>query len=107
MSDIEDLKNKLSDAHDLFVSRGIDDWASQAKEALEKIENNDYSFVDPLWLKFAPTGNIDDLIITMPELHDPPLSEEEANELNDELALIANETFAVLEKVKAMKLEQR
>jgi hypothetical protein len=100
MSNVANLKKRLRDAHALFEKRGIYDWASLTKRALEKIKNDDYSFVEELWLKFAPTCDIDDLMITMPQLHDPPLSEEEANKLNDELALIANETFAALEKVK-------
>ena len=103
MTNIDNLIKRIRDAHALFEKRGIDDWASLTKKALEKIEADDYSFVEELWLKFAPTCDIDDLIITMPQLHDPPLSEEEANELNDELALIANETFAALEKVKKIK----
>jgi hypothetical protein len=76
MTNVDNLIKRIRDAHALFEKRGIDDWASLTRKALEKIETDDYSFVEELWLKFAPTCDIDDLLITMPQLHDPPLSEE-------------------------------
>ncbi len=39
----------------------------------------------------------------MPQSHNPPLTDEEANELNEELAVIANEAFSAIERVKEIK----
>ncbi|MEN8258064.1 MAG: hypothetical protein ABFS09_09425, partial [Thermodesulfobacteriota bacterium] len=98
---------KLFEAHALFVRRGINDWAALTEQASNKLINNDFSFLEELWLKFAPTCDIDDLLIIMPQSHNPPLTEEEANELNEELAVIANETFSAIERVKEMTLTIR
>lgn len=91
-----ELKKSLLVASEYFLQRGILEWANEASEAISKIENNDYSFVENLWLKYAPTCDIDDLIITIYE----PEDEAKVNELNQGLADIANRTFALLDKYK-------
>ena len=49
-------------------------------------------------MKFA--RDVDNLVLIAPQLHNPPLSEEEADRLNGELAEVANATFAALDKLK-------
>ena len=92
-----ELRNALKAAADYFAQTGNFEWESEARESLNKMENNDLSFVEDLWLKYAPTCDIDDLLITDYEPEDEP----KVNELNEKLAEIANSTFAALEKVKS------
>ena len=94
-----DLKSALSKAADYFENRGLSDWQSEALNAIDKIENHDFSFVEDLWLKYAPTCVIDDLRIS----DAAPEDEDNANTLNDELAEIANSTFAILDRIKNEK----
>ena len=94
-----DLKRALSKAADYFGKRGISDWQSEALNAIDKIENHDLSFVEGLWLKYAPTCEIDELLI----IDAAPEDEVQANALNDELAEIANSTFAILDRIKNEK----
>ena len=94
-----DLKSALSKAADYFGKRGISDWQSEALNAIDKIEDHDFSFVEDLWLKYAPTCDIDDLLI----IDAAPEDEDNANALNDELGEIANSTFAILDRFKNEK----
>ena len=96
MNTIE-LRNALNAAADYFAQTGNFEWEGEARESLNKMENNDLSFVENLWLKYAPTCDIDDLLITDYKPEDEP----KVNELNEKLAEIANSTFAALDKVKS------
>jgi len=91
------LTKTLKAAAEYFSQRGIADWELEARDAIQKIENNDFSFIESLWLKYAPTCDIDDLLITDYK----PEEEKAVNELNDKLAEIANSTFAALDKAKS------
>lgn len=94
-----ELKIALIEAADYFKSRSIPGWESEAREAAKKVENNDFSFIESLWIKYAPTCDIDDLLITDYE----PENEDEVNRLNGKLAEIANKLFALLERAKGEK----
>ncbi|MBW1765354.1 MAG: hypothetical protein JRJ23_11585 [Deltaproteobacteria bacterium] len=100
VSDIENLRIQLEEAKRLFKKQGYHDWIAEVDDALKKMDQDDFSFLERLWLKFAPTCEIDDLIIIAPHYHSPPLTQEQADELNDELARVANSTFAAIEKIK-------
>lgn len=95
----QELKTALNNAAEYFGSRGITDWRSEALKAVQMLENGDLSFVERLWLKYAPTCEIDDLLI----IDAAPEDEDKANALNDELAEIANSTFAILDRIKNEK----
>jgi len=92
----EELKNVLKNAAEYFSNREYSIWEKEALDAIECINKEDFSFVEKLWLKYAPTCEIDDLIITN---YDPD-EEEKVNELNAQLAEIANTVFNVLDKYK-------
>ena len=100
VSDIENLRIQLEEAKRLFTNQGYHDWIEEVDDALKRMDRNDFSFLERLWLKFAPTCEIDDLIIIAPHYHSPPLTQEQADELNDELASVANSTFAAIERIK-------
>ena len=100
VTDIENLRIQLETAKRLFEKQGYYDWTKEVSDALDQMNQDDFSFLERLWLKFAPTCDIDDLIIIAPHLHVPPLTPEQADELNDELAKVANETFAAIERVR-------
>jgi len=99
-SDIENLRIQLEGAKRLFEKQGYHDWTKEVSDALDRMDQGDFSFLERLWLKFAPTCDIDDLIIIAPHLHVPPLTQEQADQLNDELAKVANATFAAIEGVR-------
>jgi hypothetical protein len=103
VSDVENLRIQLKEAKRLFEKQGYHDWIAEVDDALKKMDRDDFSFLERLWLKFAPTCEIDDLIIIAPHLHSPPLTQQQADELNDELARVANSTFAAIESVKNKK----
>ncbi|MBV1907814.1 MAG: hypothetical protein KUG78_00740 [Kangiellaceae bacterium] len=92
----QDLKNALDNAAKYFGKRSISDWRDEALKAVQMLENNDFSFVESMWLKYAPTCEIDELLI----IDAAPEDEERANSLNDELAEVANRTFAILDRLK-------
>ena len=97
---IEDkLKNALIEVADYFETRGISDWECEARESAKKIERGDFSFVERLWLKYAPTCDVDNLLIT----EYSPEQEARVSELNSQLAELANKLFALLERVKSEK----
>lgn len=100
VSDIENLRIQLEAAKRLFKKQGYHDWIAEVDDALKRMDQDDFSFLERLWLKFAPTCEIDDLIIIAPHYHSPPLTQEQADELNDELARVANSTFAAIERIK-------
>ena len=100
VSDIENLRIQLEEAKRLFEKQGYHDWIAEVDNALKMMDQNDFSFLESLWLKFAPTCEIDDLIIIAPHFHSPPLTQQQADELNDELARVANSTFAAIERIK-------
>ncbi|WP_144395653.1 hypothetical protein [Pleionea sediminis] len=95
----QELKTALNDAAEYFGSRGITDWRSEALKAVQMLESGDLSFVESLWLKYAPTCDIDDLLI----INADPEDEDKVNSLNAELAKIANRTFAILDRLKNEK----
>ncbi|WKD48219.1 hypothetical protein [Microbulbifer spongiae] len=95
----EELKIALLEAASYFRSRGIPDWELEAQGAANKIKNDDFSFVEDLWIRYAPTCDIDDLLITEYAAED----EERVNKLNTQLAEIANKVFALLERVNCEK----
>ncbi|WP_444915930.1 hypothetical protein [Microbulbifer sp. TRSA007] len=95
----EDLKIALFEAASYFRSRGIREWELEALGAVNKIERNDFSFLEDLWIKYAPTCDIDDLLVTEYATED----EDKVNKLNTQLAEIANKVFALLERVKCEK----
>ncbi len=97
-SDIEQLQVQLKRAKRLFEKIGCRDWVRDVTDALEKIDKDDFGFLEDLWLKFA--RDVDHLVLIAPRLHDPPLTEEEADALNGELADVANATFSALDKLK-------
>lgn len=84
----------LKVAADYFSTRGFVDWEKEARDSAIKIENGDFSIIESLWLKYAPTSAIDNLFITEYDLDD----EESVNTRNDQLAEIVNPLFAVLDK---------
>jgi len=90
----KELMDLLKAAADYFSIRGFVDWEKEARDSITKIENDDFSIIESLWLKYAPTGDIDNLFITKYELED----EERVNALNDQLAEIVNSLFAVLDE---------
>ena len=100
VSDIENLRIQLEEAKRLFERQGYHDWIAEVDDALKRMDQDDFSFLERLWLKFAPTCEIDDLIIIAPHFHSPPLTQEQADQLNDELARVANSTFAAIERIK-------
>ncbi len=102
-SDVDILHLQLIEAKRLFEKLGYDDWKADVSDCLERLDRKDFSFLEKLWLKFAPTCDIDDLIIIAPHLHQPPLTQEQANKLNDELSKVANGTFAAINKVQDSK----
>lgn len=83
----------------IILDLAISEWQSEARKAAEKIERNDFSFVESLWVRYAPTCDIDDLFITEYALE----QEQEVNELNRQLAEAANKLFVLLERVKSEK----
>ena len=89
-----ELKQNLEKALTLFERRGFVEWASEMADALFKLKNQDFSFVEPLWLKCGPTCEIDDLYLVNVQEKD----QDSANQLNDELAQITNSLFASLDK---------
>lgn len=95
----EELKIALAEAADYFDSRSISEWASEARETVKQVEQGDFSFVECLWVKYAPTCDIDDLLIT----EYSPDQEEKVNELNSQLAKVANKLFALFERAKSEK----
>ena len=103
LSDVDTLRIQLIEAKKLFKKLGYYDWIADVSDALKRFDRGDFSFLEKLWLKFAPTCDIDDLIIIAPHLHQPPLTQEQADQLNDELSKVANETFAALDKVQHSK----
>ncbi|WP_444946551.1 hypothetical protein ACJJIP_07450 [Microbulbifer sp. VTAC004] len=96
----EELKIALLEAASYFRSRGIPEWELEALGAVNKIERNDFSFLEDLWIKYAPTCDIDDLLVTKYATED----EDKVNKLNTQLAEIANKVFALLERVKCEKI---
>jgi len=93
------LKQSLEKALSLFENRAFDEWVHEISESLRKLESRDFSFIEPLWLKCAPTCEIDDLyLIDVSEKE-----QENATKLNDELAKVANSLFAVLDKKRNEK----
>ncbi len=103
LSDVDNLCIQLREAKKLFEKMGYHDWIADVSDALKRLDRDDFSFVEKLWLMFAPTCDIDDLIIIAPHLHQPPLTQEQADKLNDELSKVANDTFAALDKVQNSK----
>ena len=94
-----ELKQSLEKALSLFENRAFDEWVHEISESLRKLESRDFSFIEPLWLKCAPTCEIDDLyLIDVSEKE-----QENATKLNDELAKVANSLFAVLDKKRNEK----
>jgi hypothetical protein len=100
-SDIENLRMALEAARKLFGKLGHQDWVVDIDDALNRMSQDDFSFVEDLWHKFA--RDVDDLILIAPHLHDPPLSEEEADALNGELAEVATATFSAIDKIRDTK----
>jgi len=100
LSDVDNLRIQLSEAKKMFEKFGYHDWIADVSDGLKRLDRSDFSFLEKLWLKFAPTCDIDDLIIIAPHLHQPPLTQEQADMLNDELSKVANETFAALDRVQ-------
>ncbi len=100
LSDVDNLRIQLIEAKKLFEKLGYHDWIAEVSDASKRLDRDDFAFLEKLWLKFAPTCDIDDLIIIAPHLHQPPLTQEQADRLNDELSKVANETFAALDKVQ-------
>lgn len=100
LSDVDTLRIQLIEAKMLFEKLGYHDWIADVSDGLKRLDRDDLSFLEKLWLKFAPTCDIDDLIIIAPHLHQPPLTQEQADKLNDELSKVANGTFAALDKVQ-------
>lgn len=92
----QQLELALVKAAKYFEKRSLDEWSFEVNHALQQLEKSDYSFVESLWLKYAPTCEIDDLIIIDYSQEDEDL----ANQLNDELAEVANEAFSALDKFK-------
>ncbi|EKE69438.1 hypothetical protein [Gallaecimonas xiamenensis] len=90
------LKIALLEAADHFRVRGISEWESEARDAVNRLENDDLSFVEKMWLKYAPTCEVEDLLITDYEVE----AENEVNILNAQLAEIANKVFWLLDSVK-------
>ena len=95
--EINRLRRSLDAARDYLNARGETLWTNRMTSALDMINRNDLSFVDDLYLRVAPTCEIENLFITEPKEQRPPMTEDEANIVNDELADIINELSAALE----------
>ncbi len=98
LSDIDNLRMWLKRAKAIFEKLGHHDWVEDITDALDRLNRDDFGFVESLWIKFA--RDVDDLILIAPSLHDPPLTETQADELNGELAEVANQTFAAIDRVR-------
>ncbi len=89
-----ELKQSLEKALALFESCGFSEWVHESSESLRKLEQGDFSFVEPMWLRCAPTCEIDNLF----SINASEEEQENANKLNNELASVANSLFAALDK---------
>ena len=91
------LRRSLVVTRDYLVTRDETSWAEHMATALDMIDRDDFSFLDDLYSIVAPTCEIEDLFITEPGKQHPPLTEDEANAANNQLADIINELSASLE----------
>jgi len=94
-----ELIQLLSKLADHFRSRGFVEWAREASESATKIGNDEMSVIEGLWLRYSPTGDVDQLFVTEYK----PEDEEQINTLNDQLASIINPLFQALDK--ALRVE--
>lgn len=89
------LQKSLERALSFFRCYGYSEWEKETTFALNLLQQNDFSFVENLWLKSAPTCAIDELIITDYKAEEEP----QINQHNTELALISNDLFRSLDKL--------
>ena len=92
---IREIEVSLHEASSFFNKMGYVEWESEVQNALEKLKSEDYSFVESMWLRYAPTCAIDELIIT----NYKPEDEDKVNRHNEELAKISNRLFNQLENL--------
>jgi len=87
------LISELEKLQEYFYSRGFNEWASEAKDAITLLKRGDRSVVDRLCLKYAPTCEVENLFITEYE----QAKESEVVALNEELANAINAINLALE----------
>ncbi len=95
--EINRLRRSLDSAKDYLDARGEASWTDRMTSALNMIDRNDLSFVDDLYSRVAPTCEIESLFITEPKGQQSPMTEDQVNIVNNELADIINELTAALE----------
>ena len=96
MEELDRLTAALAAAQDYLTCRGEVAWSERMAAALDLIKRSDLSFVGDLYSRVADTCEIEDLFITDPQEHSPPLTETEANLVNDRFAEVINELSAAL-----------
>jgi len=96
-AEISRLRRSLNNARDYLNASGESLWTNRMTLALDMIRRNDLSFVNDLYSRVAPTCEIENLFITEPKEQRPPVTEDQANIINNELADIINELSAALE----------
>jgi len=97
MTEINELSKALSAAAKYFDSRGFSLWANEARDSIERISAGDISIIEKLYLKYAPTCEVEELFITEYELAD----EEKINELNQALSEVIKNTYWALEHARS------
>lgn len=65
--EISRLRRSLDSARDYLDARGETLWAERMTSAPDMISRDDLSFVDDLYLRVAPTCEIENLFITEPK----------------------------------------
>ncbi|MCX7554061.1 hypothetical protein OS175_09240 [Marinicella sp. S1101] len=95
MKNIGKLICALDSAAGYFDSRGFSHWASEARHSIKLIESGDQTVIEKLYLKYAPTCEVEELFITEYEIED----EAEVVALNQTLAEVINDTFKAIEHV--------
>jgi hypothetical protein len=90
------LKVALAEAVEYFDSRGFHQWAEEAEKSIDCIEKNDFSFIDSLMFRYAPTCEVEELFITEYTLE----QEEIVNKINSELADVVNSVYGALERTR-------
>ena len=86
MNEIEKVKIALEEAANYFSTRGFITWEKEARESIDLINKGNTDVIKTLYLKYAPTCEVEGLFITEYK----PEEESKVNELNEALADIIN-----------------